>query len=274
VSFLQRHRSDGRIVGVENALANDYQMVYSLSDVRADDPPYPDRHYLALWRVAEPDQPDSAGLYLGGVSPAARNVLSVLGVRYILAPATFANPGLPNLPLAYQGADGSIYENREVTPRVMVPAEVSEVPSEAAFLAQVASPGFQPAGRAVVEVGTGHPELRAAHGTAELTSAADSSVDIRTHLSRPGLVVLNDTLAPGWSVSVDGRPTRPLRVNGVMRGVSVPSGTHTVHWSYEPPGLRLGLILTALGLAITLGAGMLIWRSRGSREADVAPARC
>jgi hypothetical protein len=254
--------------------STDYQMVFGLSDVRAYDPPYPDKRCLALWRVAQPEQPDSAGLYLGGVSPAARTVLSVLGVRYVMQPASSPSPRLPGLRLVYQGADASIYENLEAVPRLMVPDAVSEVPNEAAFLAQVAGPGFQPAGRAVVETGAGHPDLRVAHGSAGLTHATDSSVDIRTQLSSPVIVVLNDTLAPGWSVTIDGHQSRGLRVNGVMRGVSVPSGTHTVQWRYEPPGLRLGLILTVLGLGITLGAGMLIWRSCGAREGTVSSARC
>jgi uncharacterized membrane protein YfhO len=96
-----------------------------------------------------------------------------------------------------------------------------------------------------------------------------ASVAIRARLSRPGLVVLNDSFAPGWSVQVDGEDAEPVRVNEVMRGVAVGAGAHDVTWSYRVPGLRAGAALSAIGALLLAGlASLLLARRRaGSRPA-------
>jgi hypothetical protein len=84
-------------------------------------------------------------------------------------------------------------------------------------------------------------------------------------------VVLNDQLADGWSVTVDGEAARPLRVDSVMRGVSVPAGAHTVSWRYRAPGLRAGLVLSALGLLLIVGLALWGGRLRVRQQRDVPP---
>jgi uncharacterized membrane protein YfhO len=75
--------------------------------------------------------------------------------------------------------------------------------------------------------------------------------------------VLDDTWAPGWSVTVDGQPANALEANAVLRGVAVPAGTHAVVWRYRVPGLALGAALSALGLLSALAwAGWLLARRR------------
>jgi uncharacterized membrane protein YfhO len=81
-------------------------------------------------------------------------------------------------------------------------------------------------------------------------SEHNSDVELRAQMTRTGLVVLNDRLKDGWSVQVDGHDAQALRVNAVMRGVVVPAGTHNVRWSYRVPGLRLGAVLSLLGLLV------------------------
>jgi len=70
------------------------------------------------------------------------------------------------------------------------------------------------------------------------------------------LVVLMDTWAPGWSVSVDGQPTLPIRVNGVLRGVEVPAGDHTIMWFYRPVHWTLIVSVTVSSLLITIALGV------------------
>jgi uncharacterized membrane protein YfhO len=75
--------------------------------------------------------------------------------------------------------------------------------------------------------------------------------------------VLDDAWASGWSVTVDGRPARELQADVVMRGVVVPAGEHEIVWSYRVPGLRAGLLLSALGLLeLAAWSGALLARRR------------
>jgi hypothetical protein len=76
-------------------------------------------------------------------------------------------------------------------------------------------------------------------------------------------------------LTVDGRPAEILRANHLMRGVALDAGTHGLVFRYEPGSFRIGLVLSALGLA-GLGFGLLRtpvrpaygpfrWLSPGSR---------
>jgi hypothetical protein len=99
-------------------------------------------------------------------------------------------------------------------------------------------------------------------GRVAVAGETASSVTLRATLRRPGLVVLNDGLAPGWSVQVDGEPADEVRVNDVMRGVAVDAGDHEVAWTYRVPGLRLGAALSTLALVLLLGASIALVRMR------------
>jgi uncharacterized membrane protein YfhO len=57
---------------------------------------------------------------------------------------------------------------------------------------------------------------------------------------------------------VDERPTPVLVANGLFRAVAVPQGAHHVELRYRPPGLRAGLVLSALAIA----GGVLVIATR------------
>ncbi|GAB4529670.1 MAG: hypothetical protein Fur0018_16400 [Anaerolineales bacterium] len=50
----------------------------------------------------------------------------------------------------------------------------------------------------------------------------------------PGLLVLSEVAYPGWQARVDGVPAPLLTPAGVLRGVLLPAGAHTVIFSYAP----------------------------------------
>jgi len=94
-------------------------------------------------------------------------------------------------------------------------------------------------------------------------------------MQRAGLVVLSDAWSSGWTVTVDGHPAEPVRVDTVIRGVVVPRGRHVVTWSYRTPGLALGSALSGAGMAIAAVWAGALWlgrRRRRTSPADDAPA--
>jgi hypothetical protein len=68
-----------------------------------------------------------------------------------------------------------------------------------------------------------------------------------------GLLVLSEVAYPGWVARVDGehRPVEP--VYGLLRGVQLPKGEHTVVFEYRPWPVYAGAAITLLGLAFLLG---------------------
>ncbi len=77
-------------------------------------------------------------------------------------------------------------------------------------------------------------------------------LELEVSLERPAVLVVSDTWSEGWSTTVDGAAAPLLRVNGLVRGVSLPAGAHRVVMEYSPPGLALGAALSALSAAIAL----------------------
>jgi uncharacterized membrane protein YfhO len=63
-----------------------------------------------------------------------------------------------------------------------------------------------------------------------------------------GIVILSDTFYPGWRARVDHLPVEIHEVNGAMRGVAVPRGTHTITMRYRPVSVYAGAALTLLGI--------------------------
>jgi uncharacterized membrane protein YfhO len=78
-----------------------------------------------------------------------------------------------------------------------------------------------------------------------------------------GLLVTRASYARGWTATVDGRAAPVFRANGKHRAVPLPAGRHEVVLRYRPPGLALGVALTALSAALALG----LWWGGGARRA-------
>lgn len=268
IAFLQRHASERRIVGLGDTLPDDFGIVYGLRDVRGRDVPQPSLRFDALWAAMSPK--DNFGT-ISELTPASLKVLGILGARYLLTPpdASLAAHGVV---LAYSGEDAAVYANDFALPRAMVARDVRAAGDVRQETAAVVASSFDARRDAVVRAdeARGEMPLPGASGTARVTSERNARVTIQANLSRRGLVLLDDAYAPGWSVTVDGRPARPLETDVVLRGVVVPSGHHTVVWDYAVPGLRTGAALSTLGLLITLtwGAWLVLRRRTGRRARD------
>jgi Bacterial membrane protein YfhO len=288
IAYLQQHRAEGRILGFGYTLANDWPLTYGLRDIRGYDPPQPSRRFARLWRTVEPQQLDWVSYTLEGLSPQGLQLISTLGTRYVVAPpgtrlqggggegGPSAAGALRGLHVAYDGIDARVFSNARAAPRALVAQRVRVTSGEAETQSVLLEEGFDPRREAIVERGAEGTDAlaggsaRGATGRVAVSDRSSSSVAMRAQLSRPGLVVLNDSFAPGWSVQVDGRDASPVRVNDVMRGVAVGAGTHAVEWRYRVPGLRAGAALSAFAALLSLAlAAVLLARRRAHRD----PAR-
>ena len=86
---------------------------------------------------------------------------------------------------------------------------------------------------------------------------SSTRVLLEAHLQRAGLIVLADTFDKGWKLEIDGQAAPILRANLMMRAASVPAGSHTLVYTYQPYPLQLGALFSAVGLAILLG--LFLW---------------
>ncbi|MBS1871135.1 MAG: hypothetical protein JSS99_15905 [Actinobacteria bacterium] len=278
IAYLQQHRGDGRFVGLELALPPEQSIRFGLSDVRGYNPPFPTKQFLALWRAASPDQAAWMPTTIDAVSPAAVQVTGALGARYILTgpgatPPSEPDPALRALRRVYAGREATIFENPRATPRAFVAAAIQAVPDAASARATLVDSTFDARHAIVVErdqPGAGElAHADGALGVAAIVEERNARVTLHARLDRRGVVVLGDQLLDGWSVEVDGQPATPLRVDAVLRGVVVDPGNHEIVWRYRVPGLRAGVALSALSLALLLAAAALprVRRARAARRA-------
>lgn len=75
--------------------------------------------------------------------------------------------------------------------------------------------------------------------------------------THPGVLTSSIPYSTGWSVKVNGKKATTLRTNQAFLGVYLPAGTHHVTFSYELPGIKLGALLSLIGLGWTIFAGII-----------------
>ncbi len=91
---------------------------------------------------------------------------------------------------------------------------------------------------------------------ARITSYRSQSVSIEAALDQPGILVLNDSDYPGWTVDIDGHAGKWFTANYLFRGVLLPPGKHTVRFVYRPKSFTYGATISAATLLSLLGFGL------------------
>ncbi|MDE1844353.1 MAG: YfhO family protein [Thaumarchaeota archaeon] len=88
------------------------------------------------------------------------------------------------------------------------------------------------------------------NGLAEITSYNENNVKVSTNSSGGSILVLTDAYYPGWKASVDGKETGIYKADGLVRAVFVPSGVHTVEFSYMPKSFVTGMEISLATLGV------------------------
>ncbi len=97
-------------------------------------------------------------------------------------------------------------------------------------------------------------------GSSTIALLRPDRVRLQVEANAPATVVLVDTFDPGWTVTVNGRPAEPRRVNVSFRGVDVPAGLHEVEWLYRPPAVVVGGLVS--GTSVLAAAAFFLLRLR------------
>ena len=79
----------------------------------------------------------------------------------------------------------------------------------------------------------------------------------------PGLLVLSEIAYPGWQVTVDGEPARIETVAGVLRGVRLTAGPHSVSFRFHPLTVYIGAAISLAAVTAFLLALLLSRRANG-----------
>jgi hypothetical protein len=253
--------------GIGQPLQPNLAMRYGLYDARGYDYPVI-RRYDDFWRATAAPPGDFIPP-TGRAEPTARSLrgMSLLSVSDVIQDPHDPPVRLPGLRVAYSGRDARIYRNTNALPRAFLVDRQRVVDGADAALSATLDPGFDARRVAITEEtipglsgeegsGSGEP------GSARIVEYGNERVVATTTATRRSLLVLTDVHYPGWEATVDGQPVPVERVNYLLRGVSVPAGTHRVDFRYEPLSWRIGWIVSSLAVLIVAAVAVVGWRRR------------
>jgi hypothetical protein len=175
------------------------------------------------------------------ISPRFRELMSV---RFRVA----EKPLRDDQKVVFEGARGvKIFENPKWLPRTWVVHDEAVEPNARAMRDRLTSSTFNP--RQQVLLHEKGPGLESCGGDlSELGRRTPGRVEVKVDANCRGMLISNDVFYPGWYATVDG-VTRPIyEAYGVVRGVVVDKGKHTVVFEYRPWSVKVGVLLSLLGL--------------------------
>ena len=89
-------------------------------------------------------------------------------------------------------------------------------------------------------------------GDVEIVSYRPEAVVLDASSDRDCILVFQDLAYPGWQARVDGRESRILKTDVGVRALELRAGRHRVTMEFKPLSFRIGLVLTCLGLVLTV----------------------
>ncbi len=103
-----------------------------------------------------------------------------------------------------------------------------------------------------------------------LSQSVDSNMMFKAKIRVPKdctecIVILKQSSNPNWRVTIDGKNADHFNIFPVFVGVTVPEGDHDLIFSYEPSGLKIGLLLFSGGIAILFVMTKFLKIPQGSR---------
>ena len=284
--FLRSGPAPYRVAGVGSALLPNSNVFAGVEDIRTHDPTER-RDYVEFLDATCGYSPPDYFKVLERFDSAA---LDFLNVRYLVSAES--TPDLPaKWKTVYSAADGWVYENRDVLPRVFAPQRIEFVP-------QKASPGRGPVRHALKEFGSGLEELlskgafreravvlefpggmelatktsisnegRPIHANGRLAVAAlRESVNhvsfVATVAERTVVAVASYVQDGGWTAEANGKRLPVALANGPFLAIGLPVGTYRVELSYSPPGFALGRTVALATLAGWAVAFAIVQRRR------------
>jgi hypothetical protein len=185
----------------------------------------------------------------------------LLNVRYLIKPATASDPGP-----VYQDSFWKVYENPKAFDRAWLVHDVVVEEQQAKAMRRLADPAIDLRRVAVVQQSLDE-RLSTANENAVAGSAPEevrfeqysaNSMTLRVRAAGRSLLVLSEMDYPGWAVFVNGTRVPVRRVDGLLRGLVVPSGKSSVMLRYRPVSVYAGGLLS---LATVLAFAVVFWLS-------------
>ena len=232
--------------------------------VRIDDDPKPNIGHL----FQVPTIHSTGVTSLKDFAMLSGGIQNLLNVRYILKPASSAEPGA-----MFEDDGWKVYANPESFPPAWIVHETVTDPSPEGFLARLNNHEIdlyqtavlsEPLDTALESVSSGVLEK------AEFRAYTPNRLELDVQSQGRGLLVLSEIFYPGWSATVNGKKQKIHKVNGILRGVTVPGSRSHVVLQYRPISVYAGGLLS-LATFSAVGFALFYYRRRRNSTSQEEP---
>ena len=183
-------------------------------------------------------------------------VLQMMNAKYLISPEPLNHPDLiatktGRLKSSRGELDAHVYRVKDALPRVWFVKELKAVPENEVFK-QTTLQAFNPSQTALVS-----QEMTQPSGEPAQITKMDRGIHHTTiHTESEGnqFLVLSEVFYPErWKATLDGNPIETIKVNGILRGVSVPAGQHKISFTYDQSTFSTGKTISFISFALALG---------------------
>jgi hypothetical protein len=98
----------------------------------------------------------------------------------------------------------------------------------------------------------------------KLLRATMNTLEGEIDAPQKGVVIFNESWMPGWKAWRDGQKTPVFRINGLLCGIVVPAGKHTLRFVYQPLGFPW--VLWLWGFFLVAGFAILLFAPLSKRH--------
>ena len=181
---------------------------------------------------------------------------NLLNLKYILLPANVRIEH-PAIKLVFNNSKYALFDNTQAIPRAFIVHEVKTLEGRDAIFKGLASSEFNPLKYVILE----EPSKPTRNISSEnyqqepnptIVEYSPNRVTIKATLLDDGYLVLGDTFYPGWNAYIDGKKSRVLKTDYILRSVFLEKGDHIVKFVYEPKSFTIGMIITLASVVILI----------------------
>ncbi len=183
-------------------------------------------------------------------------VLQMMNAKYLISPEPLNHPDLiatktGRLKSSRGELDAHVYRVKDALPRVWFVNELKTVPENEVFK-QTTLQAFNPSQTALVS-----QEMTQPSGEPAQITKMDRGIHnttIYTESEGNQFLVLSEVFYPErWKATLDGKPIETIKVNGILRGVSVPAGQHKISFTYDQSTFSTGKTISFISFALAIG---------------------
>ncbi len=270
VAYVQAAVKDApfRATGLDSNFFNGWQAVYGLEGIAGPDPLVNPR-FRSLTDLSALQEVWDWRLYVTRDNlAAARPFLDFLNVRYYFARSD--GPEMDRVLKNDLRADLDVYESPTAWPRAFFTDRLTTIETPTQLVDRILHGDGRPFAAMQTADLASSPRLARLVGDpsnrsvvqAEGYHLTENTTSFDVEAPRPGLVVLDEALWPGYShATVDGVKASVIRINHTFQGLEIDrAGMHHVMFSYRPRHFVLTLELFAAGLFGLVASLGLAWR--------------